>query len=147
MNVDILINNAGITIEGNSTTADGFELGWGVNHLGHFALTQWMHEKGIFNMQGSPLVVSVSSHAMFFGAFDSSLLNDKLGEGDLRGEKTVGCIESKSALCFPPVESEQCTRLSSNLLTRYFNFGSYARSKLSNVLFAAELPRRFKEFS
>jgi NAD(P)-dependent dehydrogenase (short-subunit alcohol dehydrogenase family) len=37
--VDILINNAGIMATPKNTTADGFELQIGTNHLGHFAWT------------------------------------------------------------------------------------------------------------
>ncbi|WP_024802538.1 oxidoreductase [Nocardia sp. BMG51109] len=37
--IDVLINNAGLMYVPFSRTEDGFETQWGVNHLGHFALT------------------------------------------------------------------------------------------------------------
>ena len=37
--LDVLVNNAGIMAVPKSTTAQGFESQFGVNHLGHFALT------------------------------------------------------------------------------------------------------------
>ena len=55
--IDLLINNAGVMVPPLSRTADGFELQFGTNHLGHFALTNLLLE----HVTGR--VVTVSSAA------------------------------------------------------------------------------------
>jgi NAD(P)-dependent dehydrogenase (short-subunit alcohol dehydrogenase family) len=58
--LDLLINNAGLMIPPRGTTADGFELQFGTNHLGHFALTGLLLE-AMLPVPGSR-VVTVSSN-------------------------------------------------------------------------------------
>ena len=57
--VDLLINNAGVMWTPKSTTSDGFELQFGTNHLGHFALTGLLLDR-LLPVTGSR-VVTVSS--------------------------------------------------------------------------------------
>jgi NAD(P)-dependent dehydrogenase (short-subunit alcohol dehydrogenase family) len=74
--IDLLVNNAGVMAAPYRRTADGFELQFGTNHLGHFALTglilPLMHERP------DARVVTVSSN------------NHKAGQmrfDDLQGER------------------------------------------------------------
>lgn len=60
--VDMLINNAGVmTPPRRQVTADGFELQFGVNYLGHFALTS--HILPLLRRGRTPKVINVSSIA------------------------------------------------------------------------------------
>ncbi|SIK96161.1 Putative short-chain dehydrogenase/reductase [Mycobacteroides abscessus subsp. abscessus] len=57
--IDLLINNAGVMWTEKSSTADGFELQFGTNHLGHYAFTGLLLER-LLPVEGSR-VVTVSS--------------------------------------------------------------------------------------
>lgn len=57
--IDLLINNAGVMWPPRQTTSDGFELQFGTNHLGHFALTGRLLDR-LLEVPGSR-VVTVSS--------------------------------------------------------------------------------------
>jgi NAD(P)-dependent dehydrogenase (short-subunit alcohol dehydrogenase family) len=60
--IDILVNNAGVmTPPQRDTTTDGFELQFGSNHLGHFALTA--HLLPLLRAADQARVVSLSSLA------------------------------------------------------------------------------------
>ncbi|MDO3400525.1 SDR family NAD(P)-dependent oxidoreductase [Mycolicibacterium neoaurum] len=62
--IDLLINNAGVMTPPKSTTADGFELQFGTNHLGHFALTGLLLDT-LLDTPGSRIVtVSSNGHKM-----------------------------------------------------------------------------------
>ncbi|KDF00478.1 short-chain dehydrogenase [Mycolicibacterium aromaticivorans JS19b1 = JCM 16368] len=57
--IDLLINNAGVMYPPKQTTADGFELQFGTNHLGHFALTGLLLDN-LLGVDGSRVVVVAS---------------------------------------------------------------------------------------
>lgn len=59
--LDLLINNAGIMIPPPSKTDDGFEIQWGVNFVGHFALTG--HLYNLLEATKGSRVVTLSSNA------------------------------------------------------------------------------------
>ncbi len=71
--LDILINNAGVMIPPKSFTNDGFELQFGTNHLGHFALTG--HLLPVLESTEGSRVVTVSSIAHNPGVIDFDDLN------------------------------------------------------------------------
>lgn len=77
--LDVLVNNAGIMMPPRELTADGFESQFGVNHLGHFALTGLLLPR-IKNQHGAR-IVTVSSLAHRAG---------KIHFDDLDAEKHYG---------------------------------------------------------
>jgi NAD(P)-dependent dehydrogenase (short-subunit alcohol dehydrogenase family) len=100
--LDLLVNNAGVmAVPERRTTKDGFELTFGTNHYGHFALTGCLLPALLAAPR--PRVITVSAMA---SRWKSAELVD-LG-------------------------SEQ----------RYAPMRAYAKSKLANVVFSAELGRR-----
>ena len=74
--LDILMNNAGVMAPPYGKTEDGFETQFGVNHLGHYALTGLLLDR-ILATSGAR-VVTVSSNAQYYG---------KINFDDLQGEK------------------------------------------------------------
>jgi NAD(P)-dependent dehydrogenase (short-subunit alcohol dehydrogenase family) len=75
--LDLLINNAGVmALPRRQTTADGFEMQFGTNYLGHFALTARLMP--LLRGASGPRVVNVSSLAHRTGLIDF---------GDLQGAR------------------------------------------------------------
>lgn len=73
--LDLLINNAGIMAIPRSETVDGFETQFGVNHLGHFALTGLLIDMIV--QTPNSRIVNVSSSANYMGSIN---FDDLMGE-------------------------------------------------------------------
>jgi NAD(P)-dependent dehydrogenase (short-subunit alcohol dehydrogenase family) len=99
--LDLLINNAGVMAIPRRTTTDGFEMQFGTNHLGHFALTGLLLPALVAQPRSRIVTVSSGAHKLGRMNFD-----------DLMGER------------------------------KYSPWRTYGQSKLSNLLFTAELQRR-----
>jgi NAD(P)-dependent dehydrogenase (short-subunit alcohol dehydrogenase family) len=65
--IDVIINNAGVMATPEMETKDGFEYQLGVNHLGHFKLTNMLLPKLIASNDKDARIVCVSSEAHRFG--------------------------------------------------------------------------------
>jgi len=79
--LDLLINNAGIMIPPYTQTKDGFEVQFGANHLGHFALTGLLLATILATPEARIVNVSSSAHRMGSGTIDFENLNAEKGYG------------------------------------------------------------------
>lgn len=75
--LDRLINNAGVMAIPRRETADGFEMQFGVNHLGHFALTGLLVGRILETPDSRIVCVSSNAHKM-----------GKMRFGDLQWERS-----------------------------------------------------------
>jgi NAD(P)-dependent dehydrogenase (short-subunit alcohol dehydrogenase family) len=92
--LDALINNAGLMAIPRATTADGFEMQLGTNHLGHFALTGLLFgrlvESGTAGVPARVVSVASQAHRMGKMRFDDLM-------GEKRYEKWAAYGQSKLA--------------------------------------------------
>jgi len=103
--IAVLLNNAGLYSASWQATVDGYELQWGVNHLGHFLWT--LRLLPLLKKASNPRVINVASIAYLSGKMTYDDLAQPAGS--------------------------------------YNGLRAYSRSKLANVLFTAELARRYPD--
>jgi NAD(P)-dependent dehydrogenase (short-subunit alcohol dehydrogenase family) len=68
--LDVLILNAGLVLRARTETADGFESTFGVNHLGHFALTGLLLARLRHSTPARVVVLASEAHRRAFGGLD-----------------------------------------------------------------------------
>ncbi len=68
--IDVLMNNAGVMALPYRKTADGFEMQFGTNHLGHFALTGLLLDRLLATPGARVVTVSSGAHRMGSIRFD-----------------------------------------------------------------------------
>ena len=90
--VDVLINNAGVMMPPHTLSAQGYELQFAVNHLGHFALTALLLEKLAHGTD--PRVVTVTSlqHKKGRMHFDDLHGEHKYSRGDYYAQSKLANV-------------------------------------------------------
>lgn len=86
--IHLLINNAGVMLPDRRETADGFEAHFGVNHLGHFLLTQLLQERILASAPAR--IVNVSSDALHFSSLTESLEDLNWEDRSFSGWRSYG---------------------------------------------------------
>lgn len=76
--LDVLVNNAGLIVDTRFETEEGFEEMFGVNHLGHFLLTDLLRDRLVASAPSRVVVVSSLAHRLAVRG---------LRRGDLQSEK------------------------------------------------------------
>jgi NAD(P)-dependent dehydrogenase (short-subunit alcohol dehydrogenase family) len=115
---DALVNNAGVMNTPLQRTAHGFELQFGVNHVGHFLLTKLMQDKLLAAATREDRNPSAPQRSRIVNV--SSCFHDKAMGRSGRIDLDDPNFEKRS----------------------YDGWRAYAQSKLANVLHAQELAKR-----
>jgi len=131
--LDLLINNAGVMAPPRRVTADGFELQFGTNHLGHFALTGLLLGRMVGRDDARVVTVSSGAHRMGRINFD-----------DLQGERGYGRWraygQSKLANLLFAFELERRLRAAGSAIRSLAAHPGYAATNLQSA--APPMPDR-----
>ncbi|WP_311794875.1 oxidoreductase [Alicyclobacillus acidiphilus] len=132
--LDVLINNAGVMAPTYRTTGDGFELQFGTNHLGHFALTGCLLPF-LLRTSGAR-VVTVSSLAHRSGHIHFDNLDGKRGY-----RRWAFYAQSKLAnLLFAYELQRRLSRLGADVKSVACHPGFASTSLMNNGIFASANP-------
>jgi NAD(P)-dependent dehydrogenase (short-subunit alcohol dehydrogenase family) len=124
--LDLLINNAGVMAPPRRRTADGFELQFGTNHLGHFALTKLLLPLMEGREDARVVTLSSTAHRMGRIAFDN--LN-----GDRRYFRWNAYGQSKLANLLFALELDRRLRASGSTVKSLAAHPGYAATNLQSA--------------
>jgi len=124
--VDLLVNNAGVMMTPRQTTSDGFELQFGTNHLGHFALTGLLLDA--VQRSESGRIVTLSSNEHKGGKIDFDDLqkeNSYSPRGAYQGSKLANAVFA--------VELDRRLRASGSSAISVFAHPGYSATNLQST--------------
>jgi NAD(P)-dependent dehydrogenase (short-subunit alcohol dehydrogenase family) len=124
--IDVLCNNAGVMALPRRETKDGFEMQFGTNHLGHFALTGLLLDA--LARADAARIVTVSSGAHYFGEIDFDDL-----QGQKRYRKWRAYAQSKLANLLFTYELDRRLRAAGLPMTSVACHPGYAATNLQFV--------------
>jgi NAD(P)-dependent dehydrogenase (short-subunit alcohol dehydrogenase family) len=151
--IDLLINNAGVMAPPRQTTADGFELQIGTNHLGHFALTGLLLDE--LKKRPGSRVVTVSSNAhkmgkinfddlqsegryMRWNAYAQSKLANLMFAIDLQRRLSAADLDVTSMGAHPGYSATNLTTAGNSLGGNLMSIVSKPVMKVSDMVFAQD---------
>jgi NAD(P)-dependent dehydrogenase (short-subunit alcohol dehydrogenase family) len=124
--LDLLVNNAGVMAPPRRRTADGFELQFGTNHLGHFALTNLLLP--LMEGREDARVVTLSSTAHKIGRISFDNLN-----GDRRYFRWNAYGQSKLANLLFALELDRRLRAQGSTVKSLAAHPGYAATNLQSA--------------
>lgn len=126
--LDVLVNNAGLVLFGDrAVTDDGFEMMFGVNHLGHFVLTNELTPLLVASAPARVVVVTSGGYRMAREGLDWDDLQHE------RGEYKAFDVYGHSKLCNNYFTFELARRLAGTGVTANAVHPGYVKTELGRT--------------